>query len=225
VFSVFSRFSARRLLRVITVLLPALVMPLSVNASDLRLFDDIYLNDSADDIRSLPDVFDCSDLYNGKLAYCFDQLKVFGLDEEMLAVFLVKQKARSVEYTVPLNAANYNTVLAGLRRKGLVFAHLSVNSETLDVLAGIQLLDRQTLDEQMFVLANRYDYTVPREYMFLESSAFNRAYRHGYNNIEQWLTADLSADGLKKQDKTVTMIVSAEQITVTVSYPFAVHSE
>jgi len=223
--SVFSRFFAKRMLRVIAVLLPVLVMPLSVNASDLRLFDDIYLNDSADEVRSLPDAFDCSDLYNGKLAYCFDQLKVFDVDEEMLTVFLVKQKARSVEYTVPLNAVNYNTVLAGLRRKGLVFAHLSVNGETLDVLAGIQLLDRQTLDEQMFVLANRHDYTVPREYMFIENGAFNRAYRHGYNNIEQWLTADVSADDLKKQDKTVTMTVSAEQIIVTVAYPFAGHGE
>lgn len=37
--------------------------------------------------------------------------------------------------------------------------------------------------------------------------------------------ADVSADDLKKQDKTVTMTVSAEQIIVTVAYPFAGHGE
>ena len=211
---------AKRIFCSLALLLLVVALPLSASASGLRLLDDFYLNDKAEDIRSLPGAFDCSDLYSGKLAYCFDQLKVFDVDEELLAVFMAEQKALSVEYTTPLNAASYNTVLAGLRRKGLVFAHLNVNDETLDVLAGIQLLDRQTLDEQMFVLANRYDFTVPREYLFLDKGAFNRAYRQGEQNIDQWLSAGDSTDEQKKYDRTVIMSVSAEQITVTVSYPF-----
>lgn len=220
-FSLLFRLSSRRILLAITMLLPALVVPFPVSASELRLFGDISLNDTAEEVSSLPGAFDCSALYEDKPVYCFDQLQVLNVDEGMLSVFLVDQKARYVEYNVPLSAANYNAVLAGLRRKGLVFTHLSVNGETLDVLAGIQNLDRQTLDEQMFTLANRYDFTVPREYLFLEKSAFNHAYRQGYKNVEHWLKIEATAGDSKKQDRTVKMSVSAEQITITVAYPFA----
>ena len=153
--------SAKRKLVSSAALLTAGCLSLSAGAADLRLFGDISFDDSVEYVRSLPGVFDCSALYDDREAYCLDQLQVLNVDEGMLAIFPEQHKVRYVEYSAELTAANYNAVLAGLRRKGLVFLHLSVNGETLDVLAGIHSLDRQTLDEQMFALANRHDLRFP----------------------------------------------------------------
>lgn len=217
--------SAKRRLVVSASLLGVGLLSLPVSAGDLRLFADISLNDSVEYVRSLPDIFDCSALYDDREAYCLDQLREFNVDEGMLAVFPENGKARYAEYSVELTAANYNAVLAGLRRKGLVFTHLSIGGETLDVLEGIRSLDRQTLDDQMFTLANRYDFTVSREYLFTDKGAFSYAYRKGYRNVEQWLASDPVQDRHKAHAKTVKMSVAREQIILTISYPFANRSE
>ena len=213
--------SLKRPLAASMVLLSASLLPLPASAADLRLFGDISLNDSTEHVQSLPGVFDCSALYDDKTAYCFDQLQELNVDEGMLAVFPVEQKVRYVEYSATLTAANYNAILAGVRRKGLVFTHLSVNGEELDVLAGIRSLDRQTLDDQMFALANRYDFTVPREYLFLDKRAFNHAYRKGYRDVEHYLAAEPAEDRQKAEARMVKMSVTREQIILTISYPFA----
>ncbi|MCW8328500.1 hypothetical protein MD588_06740 [Photobacterium sp. SDRW27] len=217
----FSLFGSKNWLAATALLLTACMSSSSANASELRLFGDISLNDTAEYVSSLPGSFECSALYDDKPAFCFDQLQVLNVDEGMLSVFLVDQKVRYVEYSTSLTAANYSAVLAGLRRKGLVFAHLSVHGETLDVLAGIQNLDRKTLDDQMFALANRYDFTAPRQYLFLDKGAFNHAYRRGYKNVDHWLTSGATDDMAKEQHMMVKMSVSGEQIILSVAYPFA----
>ncbi|ELR66817.1 hypothetical protein C942_04516 [Photobacterium marinum] len=179
-------------------------------------------NDDVEYVRSLPDAFDCSDLYNSQPVICFDQRKDFNVTDGMVAVFVPGDKAKHAVFTAPLTQTNYNAILAGLRRQGMVFAHLNVSGEALDVLAGIRTLDRQTLDDQMFALVNRYDFLVRREYLFMDKSAFQRAYQLGYRNIEHWLSADLSKDPQQRaEERVVTMTVYDDQITLNFAFPFA----
>ncbi|WP_064607647.1 hypothetical protein [Photobacterium sp. J15] len=186
------------------------------------LMGEFSFGDDAEYVRSLPDAFDCSALYNDQPVICFDQRKDFNVAGGMAAVFLPDGKAKHVVFNAPLTQTNYNAILAGLRRQGMVFAHLNVSGEALDVLAGIRTLDRQTLDDQMFALVNRYDFLVRREYLFMDKNAFQRAYQLGYRDIEHWLSADLSKDPQQRaEERVVTMTVYEDQITLNFAFPFA----
>ncbi|WP_299017979.1 hypothetical protein [uncultured Photobacterium sp.] len=212
----------RRLIVRTSILLFAGTLSGNTFAYESPLMGEFNLHDDAEYVRSLPEAFDCSELYDNKMVVCFDQRKDFNTNGGMAATFLSEGKLHHIEFTAPLTQTNYNAILAGLRRLGLVFAYLNVSGESLDVLAGIQTLDRQTLDDQMFALVNRYDFLVRREYLFMDKNAFQRAYRLGYRDMEHWISADLGKDPKEKaEDRIVTMKVFDDQITLVFSYPFA----
>lgn len=202
-------------------LLLALMLPASALAYQPPLWERFPPGIEADDIRALPDAYDCSALYADQAVICVDQPQGFQIQDARLALFLKEDKVRRLELTAPLTQANYTKLLASLRRQNLVFAHLNVAGETLDVLAGMQSLDRQTLDDQMFALANRSSYLTPREYLLVDNHDLAEALRHGYRNIQHWLQADGAADPTLKRVHWVTVRVLPQQIVTRVTYPFA----
>ncbi|MEJ2766325.1 hypothetical protein VV869_20430 [Photobacterium sp. MCCC 1A19761] len=176
---------------------------------------------AADAVGSLPDAYDCSELYPGQSVICLDRQRDFQLEDGALAVFTLQGKVHHLELTAPLTQANYTQLLAQLRRQGLVFAHLDVAGETLDVLSGMQSLDRQTLDDQMFALANRSSYLTTRTYLLVENRVLADALRQGYRNIRQWLAADGEVNPALQRVPLVTLQVSPEQLITRITYPFA----
>ncbi|PSW20711.1 hypothetical protein C9I98_07665 [Photobacterium sanctipauli] len=153
---------------------------------------DIAIGDDFSYISSLQGGFDCTALYHDddreNASYCFDGQVLFNTEDGLYTAHFEHGKVASVEYRVPLTQSNYNGVLAGLRRQNYVFVRLEVGNEELDVLSGLRVLDSQTLDAQMFALANRYDFTVAREYWLVDNRSFKRALRRKVNDTEHWLS-------------------------------------
>ncbi|UTV29710.1 hypothetical protein [Photobacterium atrarenae] len=213
-FRIFSRFRT-------SALLLLLIFPVSALAYQSPLWEQFPLGLKAEAVRALPDAYDCTVLYSEQTVICVDQRQDFQIEDGILAVFLKERKVHSLELTAPLTQANYTKLLANLRRQGLVFAHLNVAGETLDVLAGMQSLDRQTLDDQMFVLANRSSYLTPREYLLVDNRDLAEALHHGYRNVQHWLQADSTSDSALERVHLVTLKVVPQQIVTRITYPFA----
>lgn len=202
-------------------LLLALMLPANALAYQPPLWERFPQGLAADDVRALPDAYDCSALYADQAVICVDQPQGFQIHDARLALFLKEDKVRRLELTAPLTQANYTKLLANLRRQNLVFAYLNVAGETLDVLAGMQSLDRQTLDDQMFALANRRSYGSPREYLLVERGDLVEAFRHRYRNTRDWLAADSTANPALKRVHLITFTVQPQQIVTQITYPFA----
>lgn len=201
----------------------ALLMTQGV-AQAKALTPDIAFGDTEATVASLPLAFDCSAMFDERLTYCLDQQNLFGIDAELLVVHFDKQHVVDVQWQLPLTLANYNTALNGLRRDGYTFALLNVMGEKLDVLAGLQMLDSQTLDQQMFSLANHSDFTVLREYWFMDNRAFQHAYRNAISDVDTWLASGQARGGFG-DEQLVTFKVESDMITLTYRYPFALPSE
>ncbi|MGF1727148.1 hypothetical protein [Photobacterium nomapromontoriensis] len=188
------------------------------------LTPDIELGDTVASVASLPTAFDCSAMFDEQLTYCLDKQRLFGLDAELLVIRFDNQHVAEVQWQIPLTLSNYNTVLNGLRRDGYSFVYLKVHDEKLDVLAGLQVLDSQTLDQQMFALANQSDFTAQREYWLMDNRTFQNAYRKGIADVEAWLASGQSQDGLG-DERQVIFQVDSDMITLTYRYPFAQPTE
>jgi hypothetical protein len=201
-------------------------------ASYLPLFNDIGFSDDFEQIASRPNAYECSDLYNAE-AYCLDRPSYYGISDLTLVVYSQLPSTaieiggakplstiKNVELKAPLTLANYNSLLASLRRDGYVFSYLEVNGQHLDVLAGLQTLDRQSLDDQMFILANSATYSTQRKYLMMDKTTFSRAYQKGYRSIKQWRDIGEGGDPESEEDKLATFTVADDTITILFEYPF-----
>ncbi|MGF1683894.1 hypothetical protein [Photobacterium minamisatsumaniensis] len=196
----------------------------SVSAREVALRQDIAFGDDIKYVSTIAEGFDCSVLYHDddaeNLAYCFDDTSLFNLNTGLYSAHFIDGKVKRVEYRAPLSLANYNSILAGLRRQNYVFAKLHVADEKLDVLASLQVLGRQTTDDQMFKLANRYDLTVHREYLFLDNSSFQQASQLGLENIDAWLLNE-SSDNSFATTTLVRLYIDGSEIALDAYLPFA----
>lgn len=201
-------------------------------ASYLPLFNDIGFSDDFEQIASRPNAYECSDLYNAE-AYCLDRPSYYGISDLTLVVYSQLPSTaveiggakplstiKNVELKAPLTLANYNSLLASLRRDGYVFSYLEVNGQHLDVLAGLQTLDRQSLDDQMFMLANSASHSVQRKYLMMDKATFSRAYQKGNRSIKQWRNIGEGGDPESEEDKLATFTVADDTITILFEYPF-----
>ncbi|PSU35638.1 hypothetical protein [Photobacterium lutimaris] len=198
-------------------------------ASTAALQQEFEFGDSADYVRSLPDAFDCSALYQADVAeeseqegvaFCFDEANLFHTEGGMLTAFMADGAVGKVAYTLEMSPSNYSAVLSGLRRLNYVFTQVTVGNETLDVLSGLKLLDRQTLDDQLFTLANHADFSVPREFILLDHRSFKRALKAGIKSVDSLLNDKTAQRGFER----LTMVhirVSSDEILLQASQPFA----
>ncbi|MGR5063788.1 hypothetical protein [Photobacterium sp. DNB22_13_2] len=198
-------------------------------ASAAALQQEFEFGDSVDFVRSLPDGFDCSALYQTGaaeeselegVAFCFDEANLFHTEGGMLTAFMADNVVEKVEYTLEMSLANYNAVLSGLRRQNYVFTQVTIGGETLDVLSGLKLLDRQTLDDQLFTLANQADFSSPREFILLDHRSFKRALKADIKSLDSWLKNKTDQRGFER----LTMVrirVSNDEIMLQASQPFA----
>lgn len=158
----------------------------------------IWAGDSPEQVATVADGYECSLLLAGDgqpspsigertQVYCFDQDLPLGIRDGQSRVYFDGNKASRLVVEYPLSASTYTSVLASLRRQGFVFVSLEVADERLDVLAGLQSLDAQTLDSQLFALANRYDYRVSRRYMMVDNNSYRRAQQAGITNVQDLL--------------------------------------
>ena len=187
------------------------------------LIPDIEFGESRDQISSLPQSFDCSALYHSDSegdghAYCFDNTGVFGLDDGLSTAFIVDGVVTRMQYRVAMTAANYNAVLAGLRRQQFVFARVAVGEETLDVLAGLAVLDKQTLDDQLFTLVNQAEFAGRREFLMLDHRTFNRARRENIASMGKWLAHEERLQDYGRS-QMVRVVVEHDEIRVEASRP------
>ncbi|MDV5168020.1 hypothetical protein [Photobacterium rosenbergii] len=208
------------------ILSAALVLFSPLSSANL-LQQDFEFGDSVDYMRSLPEGFDCSALYQTDDdveseggAFCFDQTNLFNTKDGMLTAFILEGGVDSVEYRLEMSLANYNAVLAGLRRQNFVFAQVTVGSETLDVLSGLKVLDQQTLDDQLFTLANHSDFSVRREFILLDHRSFKRAVTADINSVDSWLEGNNPQRGFERLT-LVRVIVKNNEILLQVSQPFS----
>lgn len=224
----FRAFSCSKLAHCLFVFsaIAALFSPIS---SATALLQEVDFGDSVDYVRTLPDGFDCSALYQADveegseqegIAFCFDQTRLFHTEGGMLTAFMADGVVDKVEYTLDMSLANYNAVLSGLRRQNYVFTQVTVGDETLDVLSGLKLLDRQTLDDQLFTLANQADFSSQREFILLDHRSFKRALKVNIKSVESWLNSKVVPRGFER----LTMVrvkVNGDEILLQASQPFA----
>ncbi|MBC7001307.1 hypothetical protein BIZ37_01955 [Photobacterium sp. BZF1] len=183
--------------------------------------------DSADYMSSLPESFDCSALYQTSEgaesegeAFCFDQTNLFNTQDGMLTAFISEGRVDAVEYMLEMSWANYNAVLAGLRRQNYVFAQVTVGGETLDVINGLKVLDQQTLDDQLFTLANHSDFSVLREFILLDHRSFKRALKTDIKSVENWLSGNSPKRGFERLT-LIRVTVKDNEILLKASQPFS----
>ena len=188
---------------------------------------DFEFGDSADYMRTLPAGFDCSALYptaDGAeaegVAFCFDQTNLFNTQGGMLTAFISEDRVDTVEYVLEMSLANHNAVLAGLRRQNYVFAQVTVGGETLDVLSGLKVLDQQTLDDQLFTLANHSDFSMQREFILLDHRSFKRALKTDIKSVENWLAGNNHERGFERLT-LIRFTVRDNEILLQASQPFS----
>jgi len=87
-------------------------------------------------------------------------------------------------------------------------------------LAGLQTLDRQSLDDQMFMLANSASHSAQRKYLMMDKATFSRAYQKGNRSIKQWRNIGEGGDPESEEDKLATFTVADDTITILFEYPF-----
>ena len=208
------------------VLSAALVLFSPPSSANL-LQQDFEFGDSVDYMRSLPEGFDCSALYQTDdgvesegVAFCFDQTNLFSTQDGMLTAFISEGGVDRVEYRLEMTLANYNAVLAGLRRQNYVFAQVTVGGETLDVLSGLKVLDQQTLDDQLFTLANHSDFSVRREFILLDHRSFKRALKADINSVASWLERNNPHRSFERLT-LVRVTVKNNEILLQASQPFS----
>ncbi|MGR5140348.1 hypothetical protein ACQKPX_01590 [Photobacterium sp. DNB23_23_1] len=192
------------------------------------LLQEFEFGDSVDYVRSLPDSFDCSALYQTGIAedseqenaaFCFDDANLFHTEGGMLTAFMADGVVDKVEYSLEVSLANYNAVLSGLRRQNYVFTQVTVGDETLDVLSGLKLLDTQTLDDQLFTLINQADFSTQREFILLDHRNFKRALKAKIKSVDSWLNNKAAQRGFERLTM-VRISVSNDEILLQASQPY-----
>lgn len=138
----------------------------------------------------------------------------------MLTAFISEGKVDAVEYMLEMSLANYNAVLAGLRRQNYVFAQVTVGGETLDVINGLKVLDQQTLDDQLFTLANHNDFSVQRDFILLDHRSFKRALKTDIKSVDNWLSGNNPERGFERLT-LVRFTVKDNEILLQASQPFS----
>ncbi|AJR06381.1 hypothetical protein C9J03_17260 [Photobacterium gaetbulicola] len=193
------------------------------------LLHDIDFGDSVSHVRSLPQGFDCSVLYQGNdaesieqegAAFCFDETHLFNAEGGLLTAFIADGVVNRMEYTLDMSLANYNAVLAGLRRQHYVFAKVTVGDKTLDVLAGFKEVEQQKLDDQLFTLVNQADFSAARTFILVDNRSFQRALKTGISSVDGWL----ANKALQKDFARLTMIhitFNTGGIVLQATRPFA----